>query len=296
MKNLQKLSFIKLGVFLSLFIFPPFLSPNISFAQVATPSLDSTQLTWAAAASSWRTASILSAGIATGTGTNGTDDLKYSAQDYLLAFSAWDFFVEKGVTQAELENQTSLAKTQANEGGEGLAYRFGESFSIGARVTGQWLDGESLAPYEKGTSASFSWRFTGPFFFGAGTRKNKNNDSQLEWNDTFYGISLYDPEKYRLSYDVFSTPDAENDTATLNGSSLARASVEFRMGEILLGFLTEGRTYIDTTNTDSTYKEASIGYAPMEGVNVILNGFTSTIGDFELTGARLSLAYLFVGW
>ena len=297
MKVLKNLLPSKLAICLSLFLFPQvFLNPNISSAQVATPSLDSTRLTWAAGASSWRTASVLSVTGASGTGTTGTDDLNYTAQEYLLAFSVLDFFVEKGATEANIENQTTLVNSDSNSGGEGLAYRFGETFSIGARVTGQWLDGNALAPYQRGTSASFSWRFTDPFFFGAGMRQNKNNDSLLEWNDTFYGISLYDPEKYRLSFDVFSTPDVTNDTATLKGSQLARASVEFRFGDVLLGYFTETRTYIDTTYTASSYNEASLGYAPMEGVNVLFKGFSSKIGTFEMTGAKLSLAYLFVGW
>lgn len=264
-------------------------------AQVVTSSLNSVLYRNAPAAASWRFSSSISASFSNGDGENiegGEKKGDTSFSDTIVGLS-------QQFENATLQYFNTLNENFKNKNLDGfqytrdttsdqlnLAYRFDEKFSLGATMgsieaeekVSSSLD--SKIGKQKFVGGGFSWRIGKIFYLGAGMNQFKSSkddkEEESKWNETYYGLSFLNEDKFRLEVSRIHSPKVEKENAPSHAEHSENVvSLEFKFSDVYLLGYTQRRLNekpIDPLDPDQKTEVSIIeaGYVPLEGVAVVL--------------------------
>jgi len=290
-------------------------------AQVATASLDPAEKAPMPAAISWRLSSTLAGAVlvnSTGEYKNSqgdkTDELTRSVIDGLIAHQFEEITVEYSNTLEFKEIRKDLATDEeftykSKFDRLNLAYRFGDSYSLGA-VYRTWKKEsdytnnvgrrtETGGGERSAMGIGGSVRLADFIFVGVGLEEITHKQSGFEenkWMDQLFGLALLGEGVFRLEYAKIISPESVKTGAVdHNASDDVLMGLELKFDTWLLRYQKQEYVVkpIDSGNdTKYEYTTLGLGYVPEEGLVLgiaLINGKQGD--DYATTDYRLSLGF-----
>lgn len=323
MNNLSFPNFSSISTMKSIYfiIFCSIIFSSQAYAQIASPSMDPSQKTDLAAASSWRFYSSIALGYRSGSGKikSNSSTIAEFDQTYteaLLAAQLWDLTFEYSVNPefkrtSEINSTKETLITQTEQSQFNLAYRITQNISIGASSR-KWEFDDNSDPstsgsknetgngQENASGLGISVSLLDLFFFAYGVDDVKHKADGYkdnEWQDQYQGVSIFTDGGLRIEWSQIESPESEKTGAVShNQYTDTRISVEYLVGEWLLSYQSQDyvvRPIGSGDDVEYEYVTYGLGMIADQGISVNLsmkNGSDSE-DEFEVKIYRLAVAY-----
>ncbi|MBT5989972.1 MAG: hypothetical protein HOG71_03880 [Bacteroidetes bacterium] len=296
------------------------LSPQL-FAQISTPSLDTTKKSDLAAAASWRFHSSLAIGYRSGSGKIKSSDTTVAEFDQtyteaILAHQLNGLTFEYGVnpefkrnTEIIVSSEKQVTETEQTQ--FNLAYRVNQNISIGASsrtwkfddntdTASAGLKNETGIGEESGIGMGLSLRLLDIIFIAFGVEdleQQVDGYQDNEWQDQYQGISILTDGGIRLEWSKIESPESEKTGAVYhNQSTDTKVTVEYLLDVWLLSYQTQSyviKPQNGGRDIEYSYITYGFGMTADQGLsfNISMTDGTESEEEYEIKVYRIGLAY-----